>query len=235
MLGCEHRPPDGECAGAVHKDHLGQLCRTHGLPPYVMTELARRRAICCALVASSACLGPVVARWPAPGAGLRLGRSLPRYLPMVKRKRVYLPPEATDGYRVLVDRLWPRGLSKAELRLDAWLKELGTSDELRAMFHHDPEHWATFASRFRRQLGEGTRPALLDDLARRARRGTVTLLFAARDEEHNNAVVIEQAIRERMARAQARTRSPIRAAARTSHRRATRKELPSAPGRRTEA
>src|SRR5512147_879503 len=117
---------------------------------------------------------------------------------MVKRKRVYLPPKSSDGYRVLVDRLWPRGLSKDEVRLDAWPKELGPSDELRTWFGHDPGRWATFVSRFRRELGQGPRPALLDDLAQRARRGTVTLLFGARDEEHNNAVVIEQAIQARM-------------------------------------
>lgn len=126
---------------------------------------------------------------------------------MVKRKRVYLPSEASDGYRVLVDCLWPRGLSKNELGLDAWLKELGPSDELRQWFGHDPGRWATFVSRFRRELAQGSGPAQLDELARRARRETVTLLFAARDEEHNNAVVIEQAVQARMGSPRRRRRA----------------------------
>ncbi len=167
---------------------------------------------------------------------------------MVKRKRVYLPPKSSDGYRVLVDRLWPRGLSKDEVRLDAWHKELGPSDELRTWFGHDPGRWTTFASRFRRELGRGSCPELLDELARRARRGTVTLLFGARDEDHNNAVVIEQAIQARMARGSVRTtrrpvkaearrgtRRPVRAEARRGTRRPERNQLPSVRRRRAAA
>lgn len=102
-------------------------------------------------------------------------------------------PSAADGYRVLVDRLWPRGVSKSAVRLDQWCKELAPSDELRRWFGHRPERFEEFEQRYRREL-EQQREALTA-LRRRARQGRVTLVYGARDREHNNAVVLARVLR----------------------------------------
>ncbi len=109
---------------------------------------------------------------------------------MVRIKRVYDPPSADDGRRVLVDRLWPRGVAKDAAHIDEWLKEIAPSDELRKWFGHEPARWKEFRRRFREELQDET--ALLERLRGEARQGTVTLLFAAKDEEHNNAVVLRE-------------------------------------------
>lgn len=109
---------------------------------------------------------------------------------MVQTKRVYQEPDPQDGLRLLVDRLWPRGLAKERARVDRWEKDLAPSDELRRWFDHDPARWQEFRSRYRREL-EQRRP-LLDEIAGCAQRGAVTLLFAARDEQFNNAVVLKE-------------------------------------------
>lgn len=111
----------------------------------------------------------------------------------VRVKRVRARPAADDGYRVLVDRLWPRGVSRETARLDEWLPDLGPSDELRTWFGHDPERFEEFRRRYAEELRD--RRGLLSDLRRRARSGTVTLLFAAKDERHNNAVVLAEVLR----------------------------------------
>jgi len=111
---------------------------------------------------------------------------------MVKIKRVYDEPERGDGERILVDRLWPRGLSKRAAAVDQWTKELGPSDELRKWFGHDPARWREFRRRYLSEL-RGQRVTLAA-LARKGKREAVTLLFAARDTEHNNAVVLKEAI-----------------------------------------
>ena len=108
----------------------------------------------------------------------------------VKSKRVYDPAEPGDGYRVLIDRMWPRGVSRERAQLDEWARELAPSSELRKWFHHDPERFDEFRSRYREELRE--RRPLLEELRRRARDGPVTLLYAARDREHNDAVVLEE-------------------------------------------
>ena len=105
-------------------------------------------------------------------------------------KRVYDPPARSDGCRVLVDRLWPRGLSKSAAKLDAWIKELAPSDELRAWFGHDPAKWASFKRTYVRQLEQ--QGNVCERLLERCSHGTVTLLFAAKDREHNNAVALKQ-------------------------------------------
>ncbi len=110
----------------------------------------------------------------------------------VRIKRAYEAPEPGDGYRVLVDRLWPRGVTKEELRLDAWEKEIAPSPELRKWFGHDPDRWEEFRRRYREELASPERRELLSDLARRARLGPVTLVYGARDEEHNGAVVLRE-------------------------------------------
>jgi uncharacterized protein YeaO (DUF488 family) len=116
---------------------------------------------------------------------------------MVRIKRAYDEPARGDGYRVLVDRLWPRGIAKAALRLDLWAKDVAPSPELRRWFAHDPARFRAFARRYLAELRTGPGRAVLDDLARRAARGTVTLVYGARDQEHNGAVVLREALEER--------------------------------------
>jgi uncharacterized protein YeaO (DUF488 family) len=114
--------------------------------------------------------------------------------PDVRLKRAYDPAEPGDGYRVLIDRLWPRGVSKERAGLDEWARELAPSTELRTWFGHDPERFAEFERRYRTELAAHS--GKLDELRRRARHGTLTLVYAARDEEHNDAVVLAEVLRE---------------------------------------
>ena len=111
---------------------------------------------------------------------------------MVKIKRVYDPPERGDGQRILVDRLWPRGLSKRAAAVDEWMKDLGPSHELRKWFGHDPRRWPEFRRRYVAELRTQRDPLMA--IARKATRGAVTLLFGARDPEHNQAVVLKGVI-----------------------------------------
>src|SRR5207244_2245380 len=106
------------------------------------------------------------------------------------------PPAPEDGYRVLIDRLWPRGLRGEELRLDVWAKVLSPSDRLRRWFGHDPRRWRAFLSRYREELRAPAAREMLGELVRRARRGT--LVYAARDEAHNNAVVVRAELARRL-------------------------------------
>jgi uncharacterized protein YeaO (DUF488 family) len=111
---------------------------------------------------------------------------------MLKVKRVYEPPGPDDGLRVLIDRLWPRGVKKEGARIDLWAKELAPSGELREWFGHRPERFAEFRIRYLAELS-GKRSEL-HRLAQRARDGTVTLVFAARDAEHSNAAVLRELV-----------------------------------------
>jgi uncharacterized protein YeaO (DUF488 family) len=108
----------------------------------------------------------------------------------IKLKRVYEKPERGDRTRILVDRLWPRGLSKAKAKLDLWLKEIAPSTELRKWFGHDPKKWRSFRVRYERELKHHSDQIEL--IRRKARVGTVTLLYAARDQAHNEAVVLKE-------------------------------------------
>lgn len=103
-------------------------------------------------------------------------------------KRVYDEPERLDGFRVLVDRIWPRGLSKDSAHLDDWVKDAAPSGELRAWFGHDPARFDEFAARYRNELATNPAVEVLRDLVRSHRK--VTLLYGARDTEHNQAVVL---------------------------------------------
>jgi uncharacterized protein YeaO (DUF488 family) len=121
----------------------------------------------------------------------------------VHTKRIYAHPSAADGYRVLVDRLWPRGLSHAMAAIDLWLRDVAPSTELRQWYAHDVDRWPEFSERYRREL-DG-RPELLDRLLDAGRqRGTLTLLFGARDSDHNEAVVLADVLRSRQSSAVAR-------------------------------
>ncbi|QEM68334.1 DUF488 domain-containing protein [Geobacter sp. FeAm09] len=111
---------------------------------------------------------------------------------MLRLKRVYEPAETEDGRRILVDRLWPRGISRESARIDAWLKEIAPSDQLRRWFGHAPERWEEFRSRYREELREHA--PLVEQLRNEAGDTTITLLFAAHDSERNNAVVLKQVI-----------------------------------------
>lgn len=108
---------------------------------------------------------------------------------MFKIKRIYDPPEASDGRRVLVDRLWPRGISKAKAQVDEWLKETAPSTELRKWFSHDPANWTEFKRMYAAEL-KG-KEAVLDALRAESRNGTVTFLYGTRDEKHNQAVALK--------------------------------------------
>ena len=110
-------------------------------------------------------------------------------------KRAYEQPAPEDGTRVLVERLWPRGLSKERAAVDLWLKEVSPSPELRRWFGHDPEKWPEFRRRYREELRG--RPAELDELRRLARSGPVTFVYAARDTEHSSAALLREAVEQR--------------------------------------
>ena len=115
----------------------------------------------------------------------------------IQTKRVYEKPAKTDGTRFLVERLWPRGVKKASLRMDGWFKEIAPSDELRRWFGHDPAKWKEFERRYRVELD--AQPDAWQPLLEVARRGDVTLLYSAHDTEHNNAVVLKAYILARLA------------------------------------
>ena len=120
---------------------------------------------------------------------------------MIRLKRAYDAMSRTDGTRFLVERLWPRGISKATLQLDAWLKDVGPSTALRKWFSHDPAKWREFRRRYFRELD--SRAEAWEPIVSAARRGTVTLVYSSRDTEHNNAIALREYL-------QAKSRRPAR-------------------------
>jgi uncharacterized protein YeaO (DUF488 family) len=125
---------------------------------------------------------------------------------LIRVKRIYEPPSAEDGFRVLVDRLWPRGLKKTAAAVDLWLKDIAPSTGLRTWFAHDPAKWPEFRKRYHDELEhQGEAVALLD---RKRTEGTVTLLFSARDPLHNDAVVLKEYLQGRHHRRRRSTGSP---------------------------
>ncbi|MGH7195333.1 MAG: DUF488 domain-containing protein [Candidatus Saccharimonadales bacterium] len=108
----------------------------------------------------------------------------------VQIKRIYNEPTASDGYRVLVDRLWPRGVSKEKAKLDEWLKEVGPSDGLRKWFNHDPAKFSQFKHKYKRELAQNPALAKLKQAA--SDHQTLTLIYSAKDELHNQAVVLRE-------------------------------------------
>lgn len=109
---------------------------------------------------------------------------------MLRLKRVYEPPSDGDGLRVLVERLWPRGVTKQQAAIDEWLKDVAPSPDLRKRFGHDPAKWTEFRRRYAAELRD--KPDALQALRRKAGNGTVTLVYSARDTEHNSAVVLKR-------------------------------------------
>ena len=117
----------------------------------------------------------------------------------VRLLRAYDDPGTDDGHRVLVDRVWPRGRTRDELHLDAWARDLGPSTELRKWFGHDPARWTEFQARYHGELADPEKAQALDALAAKARAGMVTLVYGARDREHNQARVIADELERRLA------------------------------------
>jgi uncharacterized protein YeaO (DUF488 family) len=111
----------------------------------------------------------------------------------VRLKRAYEPATASDGYRVLIDRLWPRGISHEQAHLDEWVREIAPSTELRQWFGHKPDRFEEFRRRYVAELATQTRT--LREMRKRARDGTLTLVYSARDSEHNDAVVLADVLR----------------------------------------
>jgi uncharacterized protein YeaO (DUF488 family) len=108
----------------------------------------------------------------------------------IKIKRVYEQPDKNDGVRILVDRLWPRGLTKEKASVDLWLKEIAPSTELRKWFGHDPDKWQSFRRRYENEIRH--KDDLINVLKQKAREGTITLIYGARDEKHNEALVLKR-------------------------------------------
>jgi uncharacterized protein YeaO (DUF488 family) len=140
---------------------------------------------------------------------------------MIQLKRVYDEPSPRDGMRILVDRLWPRGVAKADAHLDAWEKAIAPSATLREWYQHDVAKWPEFQRRYERELQAPASRAVLDDLARRARRGRVTLVYASRDADISDVAVIERLLRDRVKAARrphsASTAKSRRSASPTDH------------------
>lgn len=111
---------------------------------------------------------------------------------MIKIKRAYESYDPKDGKRVLVDRMWPRGLTKAKVRVDSWMQDIAPSTSLRKWFGHDPQRWGEFKERYRKELE--TKKEMLETLQEWAKKGDVTILYAAKDEAHNNAVALKEVL-----------------------------------------
>jgi uncharacterized protein YeaO (DUF488 family) len=112
---------------------------------------------------------------------------------LIKLKRAYEKPGKDDGERILVERLWPRGLTKQGAKIDLWLKDVAPSAELRRWFGHDPDKWDEFRKRYQKELK--SKDDLIRLLKRKAKSGAITLIYSARDEEHNSALVLRQFLR----------------------------------------
>lgn len=110
----------------------------------------------------------------------------------IKVKRVYEKPEKSDGFRILVDRLWPRGLTKEKAKIDLWLKEIAPSSELRKSFNHDPVKWNFFKENYKKELIENSRDLIEQIKKVEKENNTITLLYSAKDEKHNNAIALEE-------------------------------------------
>lgn len=108
----------------------------------------------------------------------------------VNFKRAYEEPSAQDGFRILIDRLWPRGLTKEKAAIDLWLKDIAPSTELRKWFNHDPEKWKDFQKKYRSEIK--TNPECLGQIKDKMKEGKVTLVYSAKDEAHNDAVVLAE-------------------------------------------
>jgi uncharacterized protein YeaO (DUF488 family) len=126
----------------------------------------------------------------------RVSRNCKKGNPLLKTKRAYEPAESSDGARFLVDRLWPRGIKKENLKMEGWLKDMAPSPELRKWFAHDPDKWHEFQKRYRAELKAN--PDAWQPILEAAKQGNVTLLYSARDTEHNSAVLLKAFLEEQI-------------------------------------
>ena len=133
--------------------------------------------------------------WPYLAAQCHL-----RSVGMIRTARVYDPPDESKGNRILVDRLWPRGLKKAETQLDDWMRDVAPSNELRRWYGHDQSRWPEFERRYEAELAEPNRGSSLNRLEELARKEDVSLLSATKDLEHSNAAVLARVLKDRLAR-----------------------------------
>lgn len=108
----------------------------------------------------------------------------------LKIKRVYEKPDKADGIRILIDRIWPRGMTKEKAAIDLWLKEIAPTTELRKWFGHDPEKWKEFKKRYKKELKDNT--DAVDQVKQQLKKGNITLVYSAKDEAHNQAVVLQE-------------------------------------------
>jgi len=131
---------------------------------------------------------------------------------MIVMKRAYDPASESDGYRVLIDRLWPRGISKTKARIDAWEKDIAPSPELRTWYGHDPAKWHEFQRRYVHELRGASATKTLDELVRRARRGRVTLVYASRAGDISDAAVLTRLLNRRARALMSRRHKPTRPA-----------------------
>jgi uncharacterized protein YeaO (DUF488 family) len=127
---------------------------------------------------------------------------------MIQLKRVYEKPGPHDGIRFLIERLWPRGVRKADVHMDGWQKDAGPSTELRKWFSHDPDKWVEFQQKYFAELKE--RPEAWEPILEAAKHGTVTLLYSSHDTEHNNAVALQRFIAAQLAHTSAAGATPRR-------------------------
>ena len=125
---------------------------------------------------------------------------------MIQLKRAYEPASSSDGTRYLVERLWPRGVKKTALHVEAWLKDVAPSAALRQWFNHDPKKWDEFQRRYRRELAAN--PDALDTILKAARRGRVTFVYSSHDTEHNNAVALKEYVEEKLGKKPAPLHKP---------------------------
>jgi uncharacterized protein YeaO (DUF488 family) len=112
---------------------------------------------------------------------------------MLKIKRIYDPASPDDGKRILIDRLWPRGMKKEDAKIDEWLKDIAPSDALRKWFAHDPRKWKEFMERYKKEIKD--KGEILARLKKEVKQKDVTLLYSARDEEHNNAIALKEMLK----------------------------------------
>ncbi len=126
---------------------------------------------------------------------------------MIGLKRAYDPAEKSDGARFLIDRLWPRGVKKEDLQIEGWVKSVSPSDQLRKWFAHDPAKWKEFQRRYTVELN--ARPEAWQPLLQAAQAGDITLVYGARDTEHNNAVALKAYLEKRMAKARGKRAKPV--------------------------
>lgn len=187
------------CAEAVpwrcHRSLIADALVAHRYRVEEIENLKRTRPH---MLTPWACVQGTKVTYPSPTIPLGNAQKKGDGQCMIKLKRAYEPATSSDGIRYLVERLWPRGVKKAELRLDAWLKDVAPSTTLRRWFTHDPNKWGEFQQRYRRELDSD--PDALQTILNAAQKGTVTLVYSSHDSLHNNAVALKKYAEQKLAK-----------------------------------